>query len=165
LLVQGEVDLVRLATREVELRSVHRLGEVVWQPLAPRLNDSAKHLRRILPLAARHSDAYLAASDDELRAQVPALRSVLRRRGFATELVAQSFALLREVAARTLGQRHFDVQMMTAWALVQGRLAEMATGEGKTLTATLAAGTAALAGIPVHVITVNDYLAQVTRRQ
>jgi preprotein translocase subunit SecA len=73
-------------------------------------------------------------------------------------VVAQSFALVREVAGRTLGMRHFDVQLKGGWILLNGMVAEMETGEGKTLTATLAASTAALAGLPVHVITVNDYL-------
>jgi preprotein translocase subunit SecA len=74
-------------------------------------------------------------------------------------LVAESFALVREVASRELGMRHFDVQLRGGFALLHGRVAEMETGEGKTLTAILAAATAALAGVPVHVVTVNDYLA------
>lgn len=87
------------------------------------------------------------------------LGSEVRARGFADPLVARCFALIREVAGRTLGQRHFDVQLTGGRALLHGLVAEMETGEGKTLTATLAASTAALAGLPVHVITVNDYLA------
>ncbi len=83
----------------------------------------------------------------------------LRRHGFHETLVAKSFALTREVATRTLGQRHYDVQLIGGRVLLSGLIAEMETGEGKTLTATLAASAAALAGIPVHVITVNDYLA------
>ena len=62
-------------------------------------------------------------------------------------------------ASRRLGMRHYDVQLYGAWVMLQGKVAEMETGEGKTLTATLAASTAALAGIPVHVVTVNDFLA------
>jgi len=74
-------------------------------------------------------------------------------------LVAESFALVREVSARLLNQRHFDVQVAGGYALLRGLVAEMHTGEGKTLTATLPACTAALAGLPVHIVTVNDYLA------
>ena len=74
--------------------------------------------------------------------------------------MAQTFALVREVAARALGMRHFDVQVMGGWILLNGMIAEMDTGEGKTLTATLPVSTVALAGLPVHVVTVNDYLAQ-----
>ncbi len=76
------------------------------------------------------------------------------------EDAAQSFALVREAAAATLGKRHFDVQVMGGWIMLNGMIAEMDTGEGKTLTATLPACTAALAGMPVHVVTVNDYLAK-----
>jgi preprotein translocase subunit SecA len=83
----------------------------------------------------------------------------LRRHGFQDAIVAKSFALTREVSRRTLGQRHYDVQLIGGKVLLSGLIAEMETGEGKTLTATLAASAAALAGIPVHVITVNDYLA------
>jgi preprotein translocase subunit SecA len=68
--------------------------------------------------------------------------------------------VIREASSRILGQRHFDVQLIGGYALVRGMMAEMGTGEGKTLAATLAAGTAALAGVPVHVITVNGYLAE-----
>ena len=83
----------------------------------------------------------------------------LRREGFTDELVGRTFALVREVAERRLGVRHFDVQLPGGLVLLKGMVAEMETGEGKTLTATLAASTAALAGIPVHIVTVNDYLA------
>jgi preprotein translocase subunit SecA len=96
--------------------------------------------------------------DNELRRGADELRQSLRRDGFVPELVARSFALVREVSARTLGMRHFDVQLQGGWVLLNGMIAEMETGEGKTLTATLPACTAALAGLPVHVITVNDYL-------
>ncbi len=79
---------------------------------------------------------------------------------FPDDAVAKAFALIRELSERVLGMRHFDVQIIGAFAMIKGMLAEMATGEGKTLTATLVAGTAGLAGLPVHVITVNDYLVQ-----
>lgn len=88
------------------------------------------------------------------------LNKLLVRQGFQPVLVARSFALIREYSFRVLGKRHFPVQLMGGLALLHGCLAEMATGEGKTLTATLPACTAALAGLPVHVITVNDYLVQ-----
>jgi preprotein translocase subunit SecA len=85
----------------------------------------------------------------------------VRKAGFtAAAKVAPLFAVISEVAGRTLGMRHFDSQFMGGWVLLSGMLAEMDTGEGKTLTATLAAGVAALAGIPVHVIGVNDYLTE-----
>jgi preprotein translocase subunit SecA len=97
--------------------------------------------------------------DSEFRKAGLSLSEGLRRGRFAALTVAQTFALVREAATRTLGQRHFDVQLIGGRVLLDGMVAEMATGEGKTLTATLAACTAALAGIPVHIVTVNDYLA------
>ena len=95
-----------------------------------------------------------------LLAAANALRPALKREGFTDELVARAFALVRATAQATIGMRHYDVQLAGGWVLLSGRVAEMETGEGKTLTATLPAATAALAGIPVHVVTVNDYLAQ-----
>ena len=94
-----------------------------------------------------------------LRDAASALRGPLRQMGLRDELVAQCFALVREAAHRALGQRHYDVQLVGGRVLLAGLVAEMETGEGKTLTATLAASTAALSGMPVHVVTVNDYLA------
>ena len=88
------------------------------------------------------------------------VRRRLRREGFTPALAGAAFAHVRAAAQRTLGQRHHDVQLVGGWAMLNGMLAEMETGEGKTLTATLAAATAALAGRRVHVITVNDYLAE-----
>jgi preprotein translocase subunit SecA len=88
------------------------------------------------------------------------LRMRLRQHGLNPEDAAQTFALVRQAAAVTLGKRHFDVQLMGGWIMLNGMIAEMDTGEGKTLTATLPACTAALAGMPVHIVTVNDYLAK-----
>src|SRR5690606_17896326 len=76
------------------------------------------------------------------------------------DLLPEAFATVREAAKRTLGQRHFDVQLMGGAALHLGNIAEMKTGEGKTLVATLPASLNALSGKGVHVVTVNDYLAQ-----
>ena len=98
--------------------------------------------------------------EQQLRYTALALRTPLRLLGLRDELVARSFALVREAARRTLGERHYDVQLVGGRVLLAGLVAEMETGEGKTLTATLAASTAALGGIPVHVVTVNDYLAR-----
>ena len=108
----------------------------------------------------RHAAEFAAADDSQLRAHARALRIELRRLGFAAEPSARCFALVREAASRVLGKRHFDTQLIAGWWLLRGTLVEMATGEGKTFAATLPACTAALAGTPVHVITVNDYLAE-----
>jgi preprotein translocase subunit SecA len=111
--------------------------------------------------AVAATEAELQQLDEQqLRYAAFALRTPLRLLGLRDELVARSFALVREAARRTLGERHYDVQLVGGRVLLAGLVAEMETGEGKTLTATLAASTAALGGIPVHVVTVNDYLAR-----
>ena len=109
---------------------------------------------------ARHDALLRAADDAELKARTGDLRGQVRRRGFERGLVAECFAVISEAAARTIGQRHYPCQFMAGRALLQGRLVEMATGEGKTFAAALPATVAAWSGMPVHVITVNDYLAQ-----
>ena len=129
-------------------------------PIRDRMRDPALALASILAHVGRHAEAVRSMADDELAAQARGMGTRLRRDGFVPEQVGRCFALVREAAARTIGQRHYDVQLMAGWALLQGKLVEMATGEGKTIAATLAASTVALAGYPVHVITVNDYLAQ-----
>src|SRR5215210_1611952 len=99
-------------------------------------------------------------TDEELGERADALRERARNGEALDELLPESFALTREAAKRTLGQRHFDVQLIGGMALHDGSIAEMKTGEGKTLTATLAAVLNALAGNGVHIVTVNDYLAR-----
>jgi preprotein translocase subunit SecA len=117
-------------------------------------------LSGILPLVEASGSLLAGRNDDELKGEAGRLAMELRRHGFRLDIIAATFALIREIAGRTLGKRHFDVQLMGGFALLKGMVAEMETGEGKTLTATLAAGTAALAGVPVHVLTVNDYLTR-----
>ena len=97
-------------------------------------------------------------TDRELREGIPELRRRLYSEGLQETLVARVFAIVREIAGRRLGLRPFDVQLLGARVMLEGKIAEMETGEGKTLTATLPACAAALAGIPVHVVTVNDFL-------
>ena len=116
--------------------------------------------RRVLRRICKRGDAYQALDPAGLDAAVQDLRRRLRREGLTTSPCIDAFALVREQAARVLGMRPFDVQVLGGWTLLQGEIAEMQTGEGKTLTATLPAATAALAGVPVHVVTVNDYLVQ-----
>jgi preprotein translocase subunit SecA len=101
-----------------------------------------------------------ARPDDSIRAVTGSFRERLARGEPAEDLLPEAFAAVREASARTLGQRHFDVQIMGGAALHLGKLAEMRTGEGKTLTATLPAYLHALAGAGMHVITANDYLAK-----
>ncbi|MEM7751369.1 MAG: preprotein translocase subunit SecA, partial [Pseudomonadota bacterium] len=101
-----------------------------------------------------------ALSDEQLRARTEEFRQQLADGANLNDLVVPAFATVREAAKRTLGQRHFDVQMIGGMVLHEGKIAEMKTGEGKTLVATLAVYLNALTGKGVHVITVNDYLAK-----
>src|SRR3989440_4321571 len=99
-------------------------------------------------------------TDAELRARTAAFRKQLADGVALDDLLVPAFATVREAAKRTLGQRHFDVQLIGGMVLHQGKISEMKTGEGKTLVATLAVYLNALAGNGVHVVTVNDYLAR-----
>ncbi len=132
-----------------------RLGGLVhhWWP---RLQSREKPF---LQLVERHEAQFGHLTQGELLTTAQSLRIPLREQGLGHDAVAQAFALIRLAAQSVLGLRHFDVQILGGRALLQGLVTEMQTGEGKTLTATLPACTAALAGIPVHIITVNDYLA------
>ena len=103
---------------------------------------------------------YQPLSDEELRAQTLVLRGRLDQGETLDDILPDAFAVVREAAKRTLGQRHFDTQLMGGMVLHSGKIAEMKTGEGKTLVATLAVYLNALSGKGVHVVTVNDYLAQ-----
>ena len=99
-------------------------------------------------------------SDADLKARTQEFRRQLEQGATLDNLLVPAFAAVREAAKRTLGQRHFDVQLIGGMVLHEGKIAEMKTGEGKTLVATLAVYLNALAGKGVHVVTVNDYLAQ-----
>src|SRR5678816_2357421 len=101
-----------------------------------------------------------AMTDDELRGQTEKFRRRLAEGTKLDDLLPEAFATVREAATRTLGQRHYDVQLIGGIALHRGEIAEMKTGEGKTLVATLAVYLNALPGKGVHVVTVNDYLAR-----
>src|SRR6266478_6026802 len=117
-----------------------------YRPRVDAINDLEKELERL--------------SDDELRARTEAFRKELADGKEFDDILVPAFATVREAAKRTLGQRHFDVQLIGGMILHEGRISEMKTGEGKTLVATLAVYLNALAGKGVHVVTVNDYLAR-----
>src|SRR5580698_686180 len=99
-------------------------------------------------------------SDEALRARTDAFKKQLAEGATLDDILVPAFATVREAAKRSLGQRHFDVQLIGGMVLHEGRIAEMKTGEGKTLVATLPVYLNALAGHGVHVVTVNDYLAK-----
>ena len=116
--------------------------------------------RQFVTKVNEYSSGLEKLSDRRFKQRVLEIRQQLTCDGLSDDHAAKAFSLVREAASRTLGQRHYDTQILGGWVLLKGMLAEMETGEGKTLTATLTACTAALAGIPVHAITANDYLAQ-----
>jgi preprotein translocase subunit SecA len=133
--------------------------------LARRLFGSANDryvtgLRPVVEAINAEEPRLAALSDDELKAQTPKLKARLEKGETLDDILPEAFATVRETAKRTLGQRHFDVQMMGGIVLHRGMIAEMKTGEGKTLVATLPVYLNALTDKGVHVVTVNDYLAQ-----
>lgn len=148
--------------REVKTGLLEDMAASISAPFIVRsAGRRAKRLGRIVSLAEAASGDLADLDDEALRAAVRDVAIALRHtQAKDAAVIGRSFAVIREMSGRILGRRHYPVQMMGAFALLNGMLAEMATGEGKTLTATLAAGTAALAGMPTHVVTVNDYLAK-----
>lgn len=112
-------------------------------------------------MRVRRAERRLAElSDSELAHHAVEVSRDLRLRGLTPSHVVRAFALVSEMSSRRLGMRHFNVQLLGGLVMLNGQIAEMATGEGKTLTATLTAAVMALSGVPVHVITVNDFLAE-----
>ena len=122
-----------------------------------------RHIRQLEKIAKEvlvFEPEISALSDSDLRSQTTKLKALLASGKSLDDLLPEAFATVREAAKRTLGQRHYDVQIMGGAALHQGNVAEMRTGEGKTLVSTLPAYLNALSGKGVHVVTVNDYLAE-----
>lgn len=124
---------------------------------------SSREVKRILPLQKKVlalDEEYAALTDEELKAKTPELKSRLENGETLDDILPEAFATCREAAARVLKMKHFPVQIIGGIILHQGRIAEMKTGEGKTLVATLPAYLNALSGKGVHIVTVNDYLAR-----
>ena len=124
---------------------------------------SEKEVKRVMPIVAKINsleDEIYKLSDSELIAKTPYFKEQLKNGKTLDDILPEAFAVVREASKRVLGMRHFDVQLIGGIILHQGRIAEMKTGEGKTLVATLPVYLNALTGEGVHVITVNDYLAK-----
>jgi preprotein translocase subunit SecA len=141
---------------------MHMLG---FNALARKLFGSSndRYVKSLQPTVARINgfEKNLAAlSDEELQAQTPKLKAKIEAGNSLDDILPEAFATVREAAKRVLGLRHYDVQMVGGMVLHRGEIAEMKTGEGKTLVATLPVYLNALSGKGVHVVTVNDYLAQ-----
>ena len=126
-------------------------------------DPSKKLLKKYLPLLEQINELekkYQDWEDEKLRAETNHFKNRLEKGESLDGILPEAFSLVREAAKRTIGQRHYDVQLLGGIMLHQGKIAEMRTGEGKTLVATLPAYLNALAGLGVHIITVNDYLAK-----
>ena len=124
---------------------------------------SSKEVKRVLPLQKKVlalEEEYAALSDAELKAKTPEFKERLQNGETLDDILPEAFATCREAAFRVLNMKHFPVQIIGGIILHQGRIAEMKTGEGKTLVATLPAYLNALSGKGVHIVTVNDYLAR-----
>ena len=140
---------------EFETAAMHIFRKIRHWLIGNRLD-----LGKILEKIHAYQAPLQKSSDELLTISISALKEKLYLGGLKEDLVIEAFALIREVADREIGKRHFDNQLICGWLMLNGKLVEMATGEGKTLATALAACTAAMAGIPVHVITANDYLAK-----
>ena len=126
-------------------------------------NSNEKALEQLYPIVEQINlleGSFGKKTDDELQKVTTEFKSRISTGETLDEILPEAFALVRESAKRTLGQRHFDVQLMGGIVLHQGKISEMRTGEGKTLVSTLPAYLNSLSGNGVHVVTVNDYLAK-----
>ena len=133
--------------------------DIVDKALRMGEGHQLKKLENVAKAVNALEDEISALSDEDLKAQTPKFKQQIENGKSLDDIMPEAFATVREVSKRTLGQRHFDVQLMGGAALHWGNIAEMKTGEGKTLVATLPTYLNALEGKGVHVVTVNDYLA------
>jgi preprotein translocase subunit SecA len=136
------------------------LGQAIQKIFGSKYERDLKRVRPLVDAVNRLEPQMRALADAELRAKTDAFRERIAAGAALDDLLPEAFAAVREASCRTLGMRHFDVQVVGGIALHEGKIAEMKTGEGKTLAATLAAYLNALEGKGVHIVTVNDYLAR-----
>ncbi|MFO1430807.1 MAG: preprotein translocase subunit SecA [Candidatus Competibacteraceae bacterium] len=136
------------------------VGNVLKKIFGSRNERVLKRMRRVVTKINALEPACAALTDEQLRAKTTEFKDRLANGETVDGLLPEAFAVVREAGKRVLGQRHFDVQLIGGMVLHEGKIAEMRTGEGKTLVATLAVYLNALTGKGVHVVTVNDYLAR-----
>lgn len=134
--------------------------KVITKVFGSKEDRDVKKFRDIVDAVNQREPEIKKLTDAQLQSKTPEFRRQLDAGASLNELLPDAFAIVREAAMRTLKQRHYDVQIMGGVALHQGSIAEMRTGEGKTLTSTLAVYLNALTGKGVHLATVNDYLAR-----
>ncbi|MGH1499761.1 preprotein translocase subunit SecA [Yersinia proxima] len=136
------------------------LIKLLTKVFGSRNDRTLRRMRKVVDLINRMEPEVEKLTDDELRAKTDEFRERLAKGAVLETLIPEAFAVVREASKRVFGMRHFDVQLLGGMVLNERCIAEMRTGEGKTLTATLPAYLNALSGRGVHVVTVNDYLAQ-----
>ncbi|MGU3225838.1 preprotein translocase subunit SecA [Vibrio cholerae] len=136
------------------------ITKLLTKVIGSRNDRTLRRLRKIVKEINNYEPAFEALSDEELKAKTVEFRQRIEQGENLDQLLPEAFATVREASKRVFGMRHFDVQLIGGMVLHGGQIAEMRTGEGKTLTATLAAYLNALPGKGVHIVTVNDYLAK-----
>src|SRR3990167_10592735 len=136
------------------------LNRIFTNILGSRNHRVLRRLWKIVEKANAFEPSIINLSDEALRAKTTEFKQRLQTNPSLDDLLPEVFAVVREAAKRSLGMRHFDVQLIGGMVLHGGNIAEMRTGEGKTLGATLSAYLNALTGKGVHIVTVNDYLAK-----
>ncbi|MEG3135251.1 preprotein translocase subunit SecA [Rouxiella sp. T17] len=136
------------------------LSKILTKVFGSRNDRTLRRMRKVVDQVNRLEPEVQAMSDEQLRAKTDEFRARLAKGEVLESLIPEAFAVVRESSKRVFGMRHFDVQLLGGMVLNERCIAEMRTGEGKTLTATLPAYLNALSGKGVHVVTVNDYLAQ-----
>ncbi len=151
--------MLKFSQREV-MGILNKIFGDLNQKTLDKLKPLVEKINNLEQVYEKLSDADLKEKTKEFQAELKSCHSDEAIQKKLDEILPDAFALVREAAKRTLGQRHFDVQLLGGIALHQGKIAEMKTGEGKTLTATLSVYLNALGGKGVHVVTVNDYLAK-----
>ena len=135
-------------------------GTVIKKIVGTKNDREVKRYKKVVSQINKLEETFKGLTDDDLMAKSNEFRERLAKGESLDSLLPEAFATVREASSRVMGMRHFDVQMIGGMVLHEGRIAEMRTGEGKTLVATLAVYLNALAGKGVHVVTVNDYLAR-----
>ncbi|MBE3669585.1 preprotein translocase subunit SecA [Vibrio navarrensis] len=136
------------------------ITKLLTKVIGSRNDRTLRRLRKIVKEINNYEPTFEALSDEELKAKTVEFRQRLEQGETLDQLLPEAFATVREASKRVYGMRHFDVQLIGGMVLNSGQIAEMRTGEGKTLTATLPAYLNALPGRGVHIVTVNDYLAK-----
>lgn len=140
---------------------IDRMGIKAYGKLLESMRSDMGRYRRFARKVKRLGKKLAKKTDADLLEYAKNVKTELRRYGYTNrKLAARSFALIREISYRRLDMRHFNVQIIGGYVMLNGMVSEMETGEGKTLTATLTAATVAMSGTPVHIVTVNDYLAK-----